>query len=226
MLIILIMTEEKFNDEYFKIHYHIGNYKFYEKTYNNVVFRNEDSSGECQGAKEKCLRSCLTHFLNEDLTGTKSIADHFVIDKRTQRHLLTRCCCSQFEETSITHTIVTHKLKNLSFIVGKDCFKKLFWNADDIDTFFKETCNYCGNIVAKRADNRPNFCNQKCVKLYEEQEKRNAEYKKRPIKKCLIKKVYDKCAECDKPKYNEKQRQFRFCFDCNQSFSMGSLSIS
>jgi hypothetical protein len=226
------MIEEKFNAEYFKIHYHIGNYKFYEKTYNDVVFRNEDSSGECQGAKEKCLRSCFTHFLGEDLTGTKSIAEHFVIDKRTQRHLITRCCCSQFEETNITHTVVTHKLTKLSFIVGKDCFKKLFWNADDIDTFFKETCNYCGEIVAKRAENRPNFCNQKCVRQYEEQEEkkrrllREEAWKKKWGEQNNKKKVYDNCAECDKPKYTEKQRQFRFCFDCNQSFSMGSLSIS
>jgi len=217
------MSEEKFNDEYFKIHYHIRD---------NIVYRNEDSSGECQVAKEKCLRACFTHFLDEDLTGTKTIKQHFTTNGKTHRNIITRCCCSQFEKDGITHGIVTHKLTKLSFIVGKDCFNKLFASADDVETFWKEECKYCGNIVAKRLDNRPNFCNQKCVKLYEEQEKRNAEYKKRQIKKIPYthyvppSKVYDNCAECDKPKYTEKQRQFRFCFDCNQSLSMGCASTS
>jgi hypothetical protein len=217
------MTEEKFNIEYFKIHYHIKD---------NIVYRNEDSSGECQVVKEKCLRACFTHFLGEDLTGTKTIKQHFKTNGRTHRNIITRCCCSQIEKDGITHGIVTHKLKNLSFIVGKDCFNKLFAGADDVETFWKEECKYCGEIVAKRAENRPEFCNQKCVKKYEEQEEikrrllRDEAWKKKWGQQNNKKKVYDKCAECDKPKYNEKQRQFRFCFDCNQSFSMGSLSIS
>lgn len=223
MLIILIMTEEKFNPEYFKIHYHIRD---------NTVYRNEDSSGECQVAKEKCLRACFTHFLGEDLTGTKTIKQHFKTNGRTHRNIITRCCCSQIEKDGITHGIVTHKLKNLSFIVGKDCFNKLFAGADDVTTFWKEECKYCGEIVAKRAENRPNFCNQKCARKYEEQEEmkrrllRQEAWKKKWGEQNNKKKVYDNCAECDKPKYTEKQRQFRFCFDCNQSFSMGSLSTS
>ena len=217
------MTEEKFNPEYFKIHYHIRD---------NTVYRNEDSSGECQVAKEKCLRACFTHFLGEDLTGTKTIKQHFKTNGRTHRNIITRCCCSQIEKDGITHGIVTHKLKNLSFIVGKDCFNKLFAGADDVTTFWKEECKYCGEIVARRPENRPNFCNQKCARKYEEQEEmkrrllRQEAWKKKWGEQNNKKKVYDNCAECDKPKITEKQRQFRFCFDCNQSFSMGSLSTS
>ena len=223
MLIILIMIEEKFNDEYFKIHYHIKD---------NIVYRNEDSAGECQVVKEKCLRACFTHFLGEDLTGAKTIKQHFTTNGKTHRHVITRCCCSQFEKDGITHGIVTHKLKKLSFIVGKDCFNKLFAGADDVETFWKEECKYCGEIVAKRAENRPEFCNQKCVRKYEEQEEmkrrllREEAWKKKWEQQNNKKKVYEECAECENPKITEKQRQFRFCFDCYQSLSMGSLSIS
>ena len=218
------MIEEKFTPIYFKIHYHIKD---------NTVYRNEDSSGECQVSKEKCLRACFTHFLGEDLTGTKTIKQHFKTNGKTHRDIITRCCCSQFEKDGIMHGIVTHKLKNISFIVGKDCFNKLFAGADDVTTFWKEECKYCGNIVAKKADNRPNFCNQNCVKLYEEQEKRNAEYKKRPIKKIPYthyvppsKKVYDKCAECDKPKYNENQKKYPLCYDCDQEKKLEKMLTS
>lgn len=238
MLIILIMTEEKFDKRYFTINYFIKDYKDYK----NVVQRVEDSSGESQNLKEPCLRSCLSHFIGEDLTGVKKISEHFVTDHILYRDHLKRCCCSEEvwrtddegtkQRVDIWHGVVTHKLTNLSFIVGSVCFRKLFIDADDADTFFKETCNYCGKIVAKRSVDRPNFCNQKCVKKYEEQEEkkrrllRDEAWKKKWGEQNNKKKVYDNCAECDKPKYTEKQRQFRFCFDCNQSFSMGSLSTS
>ena len=52
-------------------------------------------------------------------------------------------------------------------------------------------------------------------------------------------KVYEQCIECDKPKYTEKQRKFKLCYDCYQSeihgwsssddeteLFIGSLSIS
>jgi hypothetical protein len=244
------MAEEKYNERYFKINYYIE--PTYKETYKDVVHRVEDSSGESQPNKEECLRACLTHFIGEDLTGTKKIADHFVTDNKLHRDHLKRCCCSEevwrrddegtMQRVSIWHAVVTHKLTKLSFIVGSVCFKKLFVDAEDVDTFFKETCKYCGEIVAKRADDRPNLCNQKCAKKYEEQEKRNAEYAKRPIKKIAYthyvppsvptfisqnQKVYENCQECDEPKYNEKQRKCPLCYHCykNQS-SIGSLSIS
>ena len=65
------MAEEKFTPQYFDIHYHINN---------NTVYRNEDSSGECQTAKEQCLRACFTHFIGEDLTGAKRIGQHFILE--------------------------------------------------------------------------------------------------------------------------------------------------
>jgi hypothetical protein len=243
-------NEEKFDKRYFELNYHIKD--FYKVIYKDVIHRNEDSSGESQNFKEPCLRACLTHFIGEDLTGTKSIAEHFVTDQRLHRDHLKRCCCSEEvwrtddegtrQRVSIWHAVVTHKLTKLSFIVGSVCFKKLFVDAEDADTFFKETCKYCGEIVAKRADDRPNLCNQKCAKNFEEREKRNAEYAKRPFKKIAYthyvpisaptpdwqnQTVYENCAECDEPKYNEKQRKCKLCYHCykNQS-SIGSLSIS
>jgi len=244
------MTEEKYDERYFKLNYHIE--EVYKVTYKDVVHRNEDSSGESHLNKEPCLRATLTHFLGEDLTGTKKIAEHFVTDNKMHRDHIKRCCCSEEvwrtddegtrQRVSIWHAVVTHKLTKLSFIVGSVCFKNLFIDAEDVDTFFKETCKYCGEIVAKRAEDRPNLCNQKCVKNYEEQEKRNAKYAKRPFKKIPYthyvpisaptpdwqnQTVYENCAECDEPKYNEKQRKCKLCYHCykNQS-SIGSLSIS
>jgi hypothetical protein len=191
------MAEYKFIPSYFEVNYHIKN---------NTVYRNEDSSGECQVVKEQCLRACFTHFIGIDLTGTKTIKQHFTTNGKTQRHIITRCCCSQFEEHGITYGIVTHKLTKLNFIVGKDCFNKLFAGADDVTTFWKEECKYCGEIVAKRSDDRPNFCNQKCVNKYKQDE----------IKKNMTKskKVYTKCEECDKPKKTENQQKWALCYEC------------
>ena len=208
------MIEEKFSPSYFEVHYHIKN---------NTVYRNEDSSGECQVVKEKCLRECFTHFLGIDLTGTKNIKEHFTTNGRIQRHIITRCCCSQFEPDGIMHGIVTHKTKNLSFIVGKDCFSKLFSGADDVETFWKEECKYCNQIVSKRADDRPNFCNQKCKNKYKQEEiqkemlKAIEEEKRKKMiplpQKVWPKKVYDKCVECNKPKYTENQKKYQLCYD-------------
>jgi hypothetical protein len=207
------MSEDKFTSNYFEMHYHIADYKPYNKIYKNVVFRNEDSLSECQVLKEQCLRACFTHFLGADLTGTKNIKQHFTQDNKLIRLLITRCCCSQFEETHITHAVVTHKSTNISFIVGKDCFNKLFAGADDIDTFWKEECKYCKNIVAKRMDWRPNFCNQKCVNKYKEDE-----LKKNSVKS-KTKKIYLKCEECDKPKKTDSQQKWPLCYDCHNKSS-------
>jgi len=203
------MTEEKFDKRYFDIHYHIKD---------NIVYRNEDSSGECQGAKEKCLRACFTHFLKEDLIGTKSISNYFTTNGKERRlDGITRCCCSQFEETWITHVIITHKLTKLSFIVGKDCFRKLFWEAEDVETFFKEECKYCGKIVAKRADDRPNFCKQECVKEYEKQERRKKMVYVPPPKKIWTKKIWLECSCCKMPKKTENHQKYEFCWLCNET---------
>jgi hypothetical protein len=192
------MAEYKFSPSYFEVNYHIKD---------NTVYRNEDSSGECQVVKEKCLRECFTHFIGIDLTGIKTIKQHFTTNGKTQRHIITRCCCSQFEKDGIMHGIVTHKLTNLSFIVGKDCFSKLFSGADDVKTFWKEECIYCKKIVVKTLTSRPNFCNQKCLRAHEEQEhrKRNA------------KKVYTKCKMCDKPKKTESQQKWALCYECHNN---------
>jgi hypothetical protein len=230
MLIILIMTEEKFDKHYFTINYFIKDYKDYK----NVVQRYEDSSGESQNLKEPCLRACLSHFIGQDLTGVKKISEHFVTDHKLHRDHLKRCCCSEEvwrtddegtkQRVDIWHGVVTHKLTNLSFIIGRVCFNKLFVNADDADTFFKETCKACGEIVAKRSVDRPNFCNQKCIKQHEEEQccKRNAEYeeaKQKYIESLQSKNkkiVYTHCLECEKPKTCENHQKWPLCYKCNE----------
>ena len=230
MLIILIMTEEKFDKRYFTINYFIKDYKDYK----NVVQRVEDSSGESQNLKEPCLRACLSHFIGEDLTGVKKISEHFVTDHILYRDHLKRCCCSEEvwrtddegtkQRVDIWHGVVTHKLTNLSFIVGSVCFRKLFIDADDADTFFKETCKACGEIVAKRSVDRPNFCNQKCIKQHEEEQccKRNAEYEEanqkyiESLQSKNKKIVYTHCLECEKPKTCENHQKWPLCYKCNE----------
>ena len=218
------MTEEKFTAQYFDIHYHIKD---------NTVYRNEDSSGECQGLKEKCLRCCFTHFIGEDLTGAKSIGQHFKTNGKIRRDILTRCCCSQLEEEGIMHGIVTHKSTNISFIVGKDCFSKMFSEADDVVTFWKEECKYCKQIVKSRSTKREYFCNKECVKAYEEEQaKKEEELKKQTqlhtaiLNEAFLKahgrwgngleKIYTKCELCRKPKHSARDQEFKFCFRCNK----------
>ena len=209
------MSEEKFNVDYFEQNYHIGTYK----NYKNVVFRNEDSSG-CS-SKDECLKACFAHFIKENLTNVKKISDHFTKSKQLFRDgVITRCCCSQHQEDGITHGIVTHNQSNMSFIVGSVCFLKQFEGAEDAKTFWKEECKYCGEIVKKKSLDRPYFCNQKCVRNYEIQER-----KKRSQK------VYLKCVECDAPKTNENQQKHELCFYCRfkedeEDLFIGSLLIS
>ena len=161
------MVEEKFTPDYFKKHYHVGEYYGIK----NVVFRNEDSSGESQFVKSQCLKACFTYFVGEDLTNIESMSQHFTRSDRVWRDTITRCCCSQEEEDGIMHGVVTHKLTNISFIVGQVCLFNTFINAKDKDTFWKEECKYCGEIVAKKSTARKNFCNQKCAKKHNEQER-------------------------------------------------------
>lgn len=203
------MSEEKFTPSYFEINYHIGTY--YNIT--NVVFRNHDSSGECQTIKEKCLRACFTYFTKDDFKNVKNISDHFTTyKKRLARNTITRCCCSQHQEDGITHALVTHKKTNMSFIVGKDCFSKLFYDADDVITFWKERCKWCGAIVAKTNTNRENFCNKTCVRNYE-----NAERIKRSQK------VYLKCVNCNVPKKIPNQQQHKLCYKCNEKKKLDDM---
>lgn len=215
------MSEEKFTSNYFEQNYHIAEYK----NYKNVVFRNEDSSG-C-GCKDECLKACIAHFIKENLTNVKKISDHFTKSRHTFRDgIITRCCCSQHQEDGITHGIVTHIQSNMSFIVGSVCFLKQFDGAEDAKTFWKEECKYCGEIVKKKSTDRPYFCNQKCVRNYEEQErcKRNAEYEKKEREEREknmygsyvppSKKVYLKCVACDAPKKNENQQKYKLCYRC------------
>jgi len=137
------MAEDKFIPSYFEVNYHI---------HKGTVYRNEDSSGECQIAKEKCLR---------------------------------------------------------------DCFSKLFNNADDVDTYKKELCKSCGEFVAKTCTSRPNLCNQKCARIYAKKEAR--------FRQIDNKKVYLKCVECDAPKKNENQQKYKLCYNCDQEKKLDAM---
>lgn len=212
------MAENKFTPDYFEKNYHIVK---------NTVYRNNDSSG-CN-AKEECLRACFTYFTKDDYTKVKKISHHFKTNGREIREAaITRCCCSQIEDSGITHVIVTHKVTDISFIVGRDCFYKLFKDADDADTFFKEMCKECGKFVKSRSINRPNFCNfDRCKKNYDvrqfllKEKERRAELSKKWKEEA---KVYEQCIECDKPKYTEKQRKFKLCYDCYQTNQLDTSS--
>ena len=90
------------------------------------------------------------------------------------------------------------------------------------------TCKACGEIVAKRSVDRPNFCNQKCVKKYEEEQrcKRNAEYEKQmreeqqkyieSLQSKNKKIIYTHCLGCEKPKTCENHQKWPFCYKCNE----------
>jgi hypothetical protein len=200
------MAEYKFIPSYFEVNYHI---------HKGTVYRNEDSSGECQIVKEKCLRACFSHFIKLDCSTITNIRTHFSTDGKLRRDTITRCCCSQNEPTGIGYYVLTHKKTQLSFIVGNDCFSKLFNNADDVDTYKKEICKSCGEFVAKTCTSRPNLCNQKCARIYAIKEAR--------FRQIDNKKVYLKCVECDAPKKNENQQKYKLCYNCDQEKKLDAM---
>jgi hypothetical protein len=57
-------------------------------------------------------------------------------------------------------------------------------------------------------DWRPNFCNEKCVNKYKENELRKNSVKPK------TKKVYLNCKICDKPKKTESHQKWALCYDC------------
>ena len=193
------MSETKFTPEYYEQNYHI---------FKNTVYRNEDSSGECQAVKEKCLRACFSHFINLDCSTITNIRTHFSTDGKLRRDTITRCCCSQKEPNGIGYYVLTHNKTQLNFIVGNDCFSNLFKNADDVETYKKEVCKSCGEFVVKTSTFRPNLCNIKCVKDYE--------------RKCN-KKVYLKCVKCGASKKNANQQKYMLCYNCDQEKKLDTM---
>lgn len=270
------MTEEyihyKYNESYF-----VANYF----NTNNIIRRRDISDSENQFEKGRCLIQCLKYFAKIDVTTITDLLEHFECIGKSPEHE-TRCCCSQHEEEGLNSYIIVHKKTQLSFVIGKVCFKNLFEHVppEQFNKFYQPNCDYCEQKIKVYNKNRPNFCNQKCVKKHKEQEERKkielsnkkwadeaplreAERLKKweeeaPLREAKAKKleeenkrrfkkipythyvpisaptpdwqnqtVYENCAECDEPKYNEKQRKCKLCYHCykNQS-SIGSLSIS
>jgi hypothetical protein len=248
----------KYNESYF-----VANYF----NTNNIIRRRDISNSENQFEKARCLIQCLKYFAKIDVTTITDLNEHFECIGKSPDHE-TRCCCSQHEEEGLNSYIIVHKVTQLSFVIGKVCFTNLFNNVppEQFNKFYQPNCDYCEQKIKMYNKNRPNFCNQKCVKKHREQEERKkielsnkkwadeaplreaARLKKweeeAPIREAQEeehkkkweeknkrimeanqkyiesqqsknkKKVYTECAECDKPKYTERQRECELCYDC------------
>jgi hypothetical protein len=162
------MTEEyihyKYNESYF-----IANYF----NTNNIIRRRDISNSENQFEKARCLIQCLKYFAKIDVTTITDLNEHFECIGKSPDHE-TRCCCSQHEEEGLNSYIIVHKVTQLSFVIGRVCFTNLFNNVppEQFNKFYQPNCDYCEQKIKVYNKNRPNFCNQKCVKKHREQEER------------------------------------------------------
>jgi len=171
MLIILIMSEEyityKYNESYFTNNYN---------NINNIIRRRDISNVENQFEKGRCLIQCLKYFAKIDVTTITDLNEHFECIGKSPDHE-TRCCCSQHEEEGLNSYIIVHKVTQLSFVIGRVCFTNLFNNVppEQFNKFYQPNCDYCEQKIKVYNKNRPNFCNQKCVKKHNEEEERKAQ---------------------------------------------------
>ena len=234
MLIILIMSEEyityKYNESYFTNNYN---------NINNIIRRRDISNVENQFEKGRCLIQCLKYFAKIDVTTITDLNEHFECIGKSPDHE-TRCCCSQHEEEGLNSYIIVHKVTQLSFVIGRVCFTNLFNNVppEQFNKFYQPNCDYCEQKIKVYNKNRPNFCNQKCVKKHNEEEERKAqalreeERKKKwedeaPLREAKQKYiesqqsknrkiVYTHCLECEKPKIGENHQKWPLCYKCNE----------
>ena len=165
------MSEEylkyKYTDTYFDNNY---------SNTDNTIRRRDISNNENQFEKGRCLRACLKHFANIDVTTITDLNQHFVCNGNSTI-VERRCCCSQHEEMGLNASVITHKATGLSFVIGKVCFKNLFDNVppEQFHKFYNRFCDFCEQKIKVYNKNRPNFCNLKCVKKHNEQEERKKE---------------------------------------------------
>ena len=143
---------------------------------NNIIRRRDISNAENQFEKGRCLAQCLKYFAKIDITTITDLTEHFECLGRSPEHE-TRCCCSQHEEEGLNSYIIVHKASQLSFVIGKVCFKNLFEHVppEQFNKFYQPNCDYCNQKIKVYNKNRPNFCNQKCVKKHYEEEERKAQ---------------------------------------------------
>ncbi len=235
MLIILIMTNEyityKYNENYFNNNY---------SNTNNIIRRRDISNAANQFEKGRCLAQCLKYFAQIDITTITDLTEHFECIGKSPNHE-TRCCCSQHEEEGLNSYIIVHKASQLSFVIGKVCFKNLFQHVppEQFNKFYQPNCDYCKQKIKVYNKNRPNFCNQKCVKKHceeeemkrrllreeerkkkwEEEIKRSMEAKQKYIESLQSKNkkiIYTHCLGCEKPKTCENHQKWPFCYKCNE----------
>ena len=165
IIINITMSEEYINYKYTES-YFANNYN---KT-NNIIRRRDTSNVENQFEKGRCLAQCLKYFANIDVTTITDLSEHFECIGKSP-YFETRCCCSQ-QEQELNSYIIVHKPTQLSFVIGKVCFTNLFNNVppEQFNKFYQPTCDFCEQKIKVYNKNRPNFCNQKCVKKHCEQE--------------------------------------------------------
>ena len=162
------MSEEylryKYTDCYFANNY---------SNTDNIIRRRDISNTENQFEKGRCLKACLKYFANIDVTTITDLNAHFDCNGNSSA-FETRCCCSQHEEQGLNASLILHKASQLSFVIGKVCFKNLFENVppEQFNKFYQPNCSFCEQKIKVYNKNRPKFCNQKCVKKYHEEEQR------------------------------------------------------
>jgi hypothetical protein len=180
----------KYNESYFADNY---------SNTNNIIRRRDISNSENQFEKGRCLAQCLKYFAQIDITTITDLTEHFECIGRSPEHE-TRCCCSQYEEQGLDSYIILHKASQLSFVIGKVCFKNLFEHVppEQFNKFYQPNCDYCKQKIKVYNKNRPNFCNQKCLQLNNN------------------KKIYTHCLNCKKPKTCENHQKWPLCYKCNE----------
>lgn len=164
--------------------------KFYAKEWNSYR-RLDGSPVEKPHDKHKCLLAVISL-----TTGCANFipADFIRISGANRYPHVQRCICSQYEENGLEHYIIEHKESNLKFLIGVDCFRRLFSSEyhQEVLDFNKETCLMCNDVISRKHESRIGFCSKECKKEY----------------------GYDKCGKCGTSKHTERQRKFRLCYNC------------
>ena len=164
--------------------FNIADYKF-----DNCIYRCSD----CEVAphkKEILLKECLSYFVGDgELPSLNEFKYKGKIEDKYEN--VERCLCSHKIKNKYE---ILHKETNKSFLIGSDCFQKLY--GEEALYFFKETCLHtnCEDKVMekKSAWGKRGFCSDFCMndELY--------------TKKCL---------SCKKPFVSFK-RYYRICYKC------------
>jgi hypothetical protein len=167
---------------------------FYAKEF-NLYRRRDGSPVEKPNDKNKCLLGVMSVCTGCDFLNEKFIPDDFKrISGPNHYEHVQRCICSQLEEKGLRHFVIKHKESGCQFLIGIECFRKLFSpeNHQEVLDFSKENCKNCNEIILRKCQSRINFCSKECKKKY----------------------GYESCIKCNAPKCTEHQQKFKFCYKC------------